>query len=586
MAVALPWRRPAPRRRAAVRRGLSVAWYAGHQRRRVVWYGVIAAVAAALLAVAMLRVSIGVVALPVAAVALATIVWRPQVGLYALIALNLLFEMSSPDPLMLPGRYVHYGLQSSLGISGFIASPLELLLVLMAVVWFLKGVMSGTLSFRGGDLGWPTALFFVMLGVGLVRGSAGGGDMYVAFWEVRSLLYLGVAYILAANLIRTRRDVAVLLAVFLVANGIYAAEGAFRYLAWIRTDSLGVASEFNYGHEVVIFLAVLVLQAIVQVVVGGPLWRRILGLALLPLGMFTLLATQRRAGYIALAIAFLLMTIPWLLRHRKAVLMILVPAVVGASIYLPIFWNNTGILGQPARAVRSLTSPDARDASSNEYRDMELVNVRQTIRADPVLGVGFGRPFTFYVPLPDLSWWPFWHFQPHHNVLWMWLKIGAPGFAIFFLMVLGSLALASSRALTLSDPTLVTFTYVALASVVASMVFCYVDLGLTNGRVTSFLGVIMGVLSVLRQIEQDGAARPSDARPGRPAPAPEPGPADPDVRARRPGAAAAGPRHAPGAGAGSGRWRPDRAGAPAPTAQAADRPAAGSASAPAGVARV
>jgi hypothetical protein len=30
-----------------------------------------------------------------------------------------------------------------------------------------------------------------------------------------------------------------------------------------------------------------------------------------------------------------------------------------------------------------------------------------------------------------------------------------------------------------------------------------VDLGLTNGRLTTFLGVVLGVLAVLRQIEQE-----------------------------------------------------------------------------------
>jgi O-antigen ligase len=526
-----------------------VAWNTGHHRRRSLAYTAIAMLTAMLLGMAVLRVGVAAVVLPVAAAALAAIIWRPQVGLYALVAFNLIFEMNSPDPLMLPGRYLHYGLQSSLGISGFIASPLELLLVLMAAVWFIKGLVSRTLRFRGGDLGWSAALFFMALVAGVVRGAAGGGDMYIAFWEVRSLLYLGIAYILAANLIRTRRDVATLVAVFLVANGVYALEGALRYVLWIRPDTLGVAAEFNYGHEVVIFLAVLVLQAVVQVVVGGPLWRRVFGLLLLPLGVFTLLATERRAGYIALAIAFLMMTIHWLVRHRKAVMLILVPAVVGASIYLPIFWNNTGILGQPARAVRSLTAPDARDASSNEYRDLELVNVLQTIRADPLLGVGFGRPFTFYVPLPDLSWWPFWHFQPHHKILWMWLKVGAPGFAVFLLLMMGALALASSRALTLSDPTLTTFAYIALVSIVTTMVFCYVDLGLTNGRVTSFLGVVLGVLAVLRQIDREPVAQA--VGPGRAYQAGRPdGPGAPAPEAASPVATGTAT-----AGRATGRWR-------------------------------
>lgn len=550
----MPW--PWRRRPAGRRRGISTAWYEANDRKRVLWLTVAAVVAAVVLGNLTTQIGVAAVVIPAAAAVLAAILWRPKLGLFAVLALVMLFEMTSPDPLMIPGRYLHYGLQSSLGVSGFIASPLELLLLFTMAVWLVKGLVLRSLGYRGGDLGWPTALFFISLVLGLIRGAAGEGDMYVAFWEVRSLLYLGVTYVLAANLIRTRRDVSILLVVFLVGNGLYGVEGAFRYVALIRTNLLGVAPEFNYSHEIVIFLSVVLLLALVQVVVGGPLWRRVFGLMVAPMALFTLLVSGRRSGSIALAIAFVLIALPWMVRHRKAVLLILLPGLFAAAVYLPIFWNNTGILGQPARAVRSLVSPDARDASSNAYRDQEAINVRETIYSDPLLGVGFGRPFLFVVPLADLSWWPFWRYQPHHNVLWVWLKVGAPGFTIFCLLMFGSLSLASSRALTLKDPTLVTFAYVAIASVVTSLVFCYVDLGLTNGRVTVLLGSVLGVLAVLRQIDAvpepvkavvrpRGAARltytvierpPEPARaarpkgppryaPNRPRPAPEPEPA-------------------------------------------------------------
>jgi hypothetical protein len=511
VSVALPWSR-ARRLAARRRRGLSTGWYEANDRRRVIWQTVAAIVAAVALGELVLTIGVAAVVLPAAAAVLAAIVWRPQIGLYAAVALVNLFEMTSADPLMAPGRYLHYGLQSSLGVSGFIASPLELLLLFTLAVWLVKGLVQRNLGYRGGDLGWPTALFFASLVAGLVRGAAGQGDMYVAFWEVRSLLYLGVTYVLAANLIRTRRDVGALVTVFLVTNGLYAFEGAIRYVLMIRTGWLNVAPEFTYSHEVVIFLAVVMLQALAQIVVGGPLWRRIFGAVVALMALFTMLVSGRRAGSIALAIAFVLMALPWLVRHRKAVLLILLPGLFAGAIYLPIFWNNTGIIGQPARAVRSLIEPDARDASSNEYRDQEAINVRATIYSDPLLGVGFGREFLFVVPLADLSWWPFWHYQPHHNILWVWLKVGAPGFTIFCMLMFGSLALASSRALTLKDPTLITFAYVGIASVVTSLVFCYVDLGLTNGRVTVLLGAVLGVLAVLRQIDE--APEPVKAKAG------------------------------------------------------------------------
>lgn len=489
-------------------RGLSVASLQASERRRVIILTSIAVLAAFVLGQATLRIGPAMVAVPIALAFAAAVCWQPRLGLFTAFGLVLLFEMGSPDILMEPGRYINFGLQSSLGISGFIVSPLELMLMLTLVVWLVTGLVNHTLNFTGGDLGWPITMFFLAVLAGLLRGAAGSGDMYIAFWEARSLLYVGVCYLLAVNLVRTRKDVATLVVVFLIANGIYALEGAYRYIFLIRPDLLGVPQEFEYTHEVVIFLSVLVLQAILQLVVGGKLWMRLLGIVLAPIGLFTLLATQRRAGYIALAIAFLFMTIPWFVRHRKAVLLILAPSAVVVAMYLPIFWNNSGFLGQPARAVRSMITPDERDASSNNYRDLEKINIRETMKADPILGVGFGREFTFYVPLPDLSWWPFWRFQPHHNILWIWLKVGGPGFVLFWILMLGSLALASSRTLTLNDRSLVTFAYLALASIVATLIFCYVDLGLTNGRLTFFLGTILGVLAGLRAIDAEPGGEP------------------------------------------------------------------------------
>ena len=75
---------------------------------------------------------------------------------------------------------------------------------------------------------------------GIFRGAIGGGDTYIAFWEARSLLYFGACYLLSANLIRSRRDVTILVGIFLFANGLYAFEGSYRDLALIRTGIIDV----------------------------------------------------------------------------------------------------------------------------------------------------------------------------------------------------------------------------------------------------------------------------------------------------------------------------------------------------------
>ena len=489
---------------AAPVRELQTGTFTAANRRLVIWLTVIAVVAT--IGFSQLVVRLEFLALvPLACLlVLAAIFWRPKVGLYVSFAMTLLFEMTSPDVLMLPGRYFQYGLQSTLGLTGMIISPLEMLLLFTLLVWWLRGLVTRRLDYRAGLLGWPVALFFLAILFGLLRGTVlGGGDSYVAFWEARSLAYFGICYILGANLIRTRRDVAALLAVHLLATGLYAIEGMYRDVALVRPGLLLVAQEFAYSHEVVIFLAAMILQVLIQRVLGAPLWVQLIGPFLGAIAIYTMLATQRRAGYIALFVGFAAFALVWLVCHRKAFFMIVVPAMVAIALYLPVFWNDTGLLGQPARAVRSLSAPDERDASSNAYREMEKVNVRETIMSDPILGVGFGRPFLFIIPLPDLSWWPFWRFQPHHNVLWVWLKTGAVGFTLFWMMMLGGIALAANRAKILIDPTTRSFAFVAMAALAITLVFCYVDLGLTNGRVTMYLGTILGALSTLHLIKED-----------------------------------------------------------------------------------
>src|SRR5688500_150329 len=136
--------------------------------------------------------------------------------------------------------------------------------------------------------------------------------------------------------------------------------------------------------------AVLILL-IGQIALGGPALQRIIGLASAPAIAVALLATERRAGFIAFAVAALLLTIVFLGAHRKTFFLVAAPLLIGGALYLPLFWNSGGIWSQPARAVKSLSTPDARDAASNRYRILENQNIRATIQAEPLTGVGF-RP--------------------------------------------------------------------------------------------------------------------------------------------------------------------------------------------------
>ena len=89
---------------------------------------------------------------------LVAVVWRPLVGVCALFGLSIMFEGGSLDPLMVPGEYLYRGFQHSFGLTGLIASPLELLLVFTLFVWLIQRLAGNGLAFRGGVLGRPTLL--------------------------------------------------------------------------------------------------------------------------------------------------------------------------------------------------------------------------------------------------------------------------------------------------------------------------------------------------------------------------------------------------------------------------------------------
>jgi O-antigen ligase len=471
------------------------------ERERTVLFSVCAVLATIGFGVLVFVLEVASLAILVTWVVVGVTLYRPRLGMLLVFGLVTLFEAGGADPLMVLGDYFHGGLASRAGIPGLIVSPLELLLILTLFSVIVHQIVSREGLMGGGALATPILLMLVALLAGIARGMASGGDVNVALWESRYLFYVVLCYLVAVNTIRTEAHVRVLTGVFLIGTALYAAEGAYRRLALIDTGQIGVIREFAYSHEVVIFLAAAIILVLAQRIYGAPRWQRIIGLVTLPVIGYTLLATERRAGILALIAGFVALAFVLAVTKRRAFLLVAVPLGLSFLLYLPLFWNSGGITGQPARAVRSLFEPDYRDASSNTYRQLESLNVRVTIQKDPALGVGFGREFLFVAPVADLSWWPFWRYEPHNQVMWVWLKTGAYGFVLFWVLMGTALAIAANRIRTLRRPVNRMFALLAMCVIVMTLVFCWVDLGLVSGRVTVLLGTVLGVLSVLDRID-------------------------------------------------------------------------------------
>lgn len=420
----------------------------------------------------------------------------------------ILFEADTPDQLMDIGTYLHRGIGSWSGLPIFL-SPLELLLlVALAVAAVSTLARPGWTAPSRGEIaarlrgGRSVLLFTIAIVAGLIRGALGGGDLYVGLWEARYLLYIPIAYLIVRAVVRTPRHVGALLRIGLAATALLAVEGAYRRTALIDTGLLGVVPEFAYEHEDVLFLAAFALFLMAAYIFGAFRRARVIGLLVAPVLLYTLLATERRAGIIVLLIGMLVIAVVTLFVRRKAFILAALPMLALAALYLALFWNASGIAGQPSRAVKSLYEPDQRDANSNLYRLLETFNINATIHSDPIVGIGFGRPFIMAVGLPDLSWWPFWRFETHNNVLWIWMKMGFLGYVVFWSMLGGAIGRAAHAAKRLNDPTLRCAALFCLVTVIGTVVFAWVDLGLVSGRVTLLLGISLGILAVVERIDR------------------------------------------------------------------------------------
>ena len=437
---------------------------------------------------------------------------RPRVGLYLLLFCALFLEqwgIVGLDPLTTKLPF-YQTLAASAGL-GIPVSPVEMLLLLTLAAIVLPHVARRGGTFVRGPLFVPLLLFlaFVVASVAFgVVGGAGAGPFEpgAAWQETRSFFYFAITYLLACNLIQTRAQLRVFIWIFIAAIGLKSVQGIVRY---VYVSSNGLKVDAITGHEDVVFFATFVLLLAALVLFGTRMeavvrsQMRIMLLVLPPL-IFTLLVTNRRIGFIVLVAALILLALV-LLRTRRDIFFRLVPLVlVSLGIYVAIFWNGTGTLSQPIRAVRSIVAPTTeRDRSSNAWRDLENLNIDYNIRSAPITGLGFGRPYTFIVPQPplDATGFTYWRYITHNAIYWVWTKMGILGFIAFWNLVGSAVVLGLVTFRQLRDSYLKVLALVAAGATLMQVIFSYGDLGLTYTRSMIFLGCMLGMLASLPALE-------------------------------------------------------------------------------------
>lgn len=473
--------------------------------------GAVALVSVLALVSGVLAVVLGPVALviPASIAVIALVVFWPARFALVLMLLGVIFEPNAID-WTLPFSELLW--QAPPGVTfPLTISPFEILLLITA----------GALVVRvapGPRPKLPLVIWLVpvVMVLGVLYGLRGGAPNNFIYHEIRGLIFAAVAFFVVWRM--PAQEQMTILRWLVVASSVLGTILLARYLFYIRGQTIDVPLEFAFAHEDAVFLAfgfVLGLLMLIRAEHWPPRLFFLLHNAVVLSAMF---GSSRRAATLALLMG--LATVAWMMLPRRplAVLLVSIPCLLAGSVYLAAYWNTEyGATAQPARAIRSQIAPSERDESSDDYRDTEQFNVVQTIRVSRVFGVGFGKPFAGFVPLPDLSdFWPLQYYTPHQNVLWLWLKMGVLGITVF----MATWVLAMRRVLVACrEAPQEVFPIAALlvgAGLMMYLAYAKVDLAFPGPRSGAAIGALIGVAYrfPLGQAKSEGSSDQVRSAPG------------------------------------------------------------------------
>jgi len=438
-------------------------------------------------------------------------------GLYCLLAATMVLDQFRVFGFMdaVTTKVPFYlNLNTSTGIDPLVFNPVELLLVIMVAAWFWRATISREWHlYRIPNTGIAVVFLLMLIfftGFGLAR----GGDWKAALWEIRALYYLCFVYFLASQIIRTRRQVQICVWIIIIGVAIKGFQGCWRYFITLNRD-LGTLRAI-LGHEDSLFIVTMFTLLAAYYFLGHRGREFKFLVATLPMNLLTFIFNQRRITYGVLGLSLALVVAMLPKDQLRKALRVVIPFTILFALYTAAFWNKTGTLALPAQKVKSMfvQQEGTQDNESNEWRKLELINLKATIRAFP-LGIGFGNQYLMVVSEGDIgAEFPLWRWIPHCALFWVWIKTGFIGFTIFWLFFGTAIVQAMIDYRAMRDPYFKALALMIILFIVGQVIIAYYDLQITFYRNMIYLGAAMALGASIRRIEAaEIAAQPDPALP-------------------------------------------------------------------------
>jgi hypothetical protein len=453
----------------------------------------------------------GILIVGLVMVALPALAWkRPDVVILILVGGAVAIEqLTLPSSDLTTDQVPLFHSLNALGVQGLYLNPFELALATVAAAALARAAAEGSLAARSTPLLWIVLGLAAVVVAAAAYGLARGGDNTVTTLEVRPWIYLVAMFLAARYLTRDTRHITALLWILMIGTGLKGVQAVVRYLelrdAYPRPGAV-------LEHEQTFFFGLFIVTTAALWFIGRRSRLRTASTALLPFVVLGLMANNRRAVWLILALGIaLLVAVVWArkpeLRRRLAA-----AAVIGgvvSLVYLPVYWTSSSILGEPARAVRSAIDPNVRDQASDLYRQLEDVDLAAAIRSSTPFGDGFGRPIPHPSALVDLTAIdPFINYIPHNQVLYLWIRLGVAGTVLFWTAV-AAMMMFGVRLARFGDADIALLGTVCAVGAVGFVVIAYYDQGMASLRIMAMVGFLLGLIDVWRASVQGRTAEAS-----------------------------------------------------------------------------
>ena len=311
----------------------------------------------------------------------------------------------------------------------FQPSPIKITLWDLAVLLTLGWALLDKKSLRGRVKPVITSMTVSLAAIGAswAWGVAHGGDVRQTLWQLHSFLMM---YATAHLLIATCRTYAHFrtLGRVIVGAALYrAAVLLFFYETVVKTWPERPQVLTMHADSVLFVAGILVLGiwAIERRTRAAFAWAM---LSFVPIAAAIYFNNRRLAWlslFVGMGVAYLLMPRGKVKRRINRTILVLAPIV---AIYIAVGWSRRTGIFKPVNSIATMFG-HSEDASS-ATRDVENYNLIQTLKTNPILGLGFGHEYhEVSVAYSIKEAFAQYRFIPHNSVLGLLAFAGLVGFA-------------------------------------------------------------------------------------------------------------------------------------------------------------